>query len=143
MYILECGDGTFYTGSTKDLKKRLWEHNNSKGANYTKKKQPVRLVYFEEYARIDEAFHREKQVQGWSHAKKKSLVQGKTGALHEMSECKNESHCINVAALSSHHPVTSTPLSDRFDCLGMALGERSLSGVETTELQKLKNHNGS
>jgi putative endonuclease len=68
MYILQCADGSYYTGSTKDLEKRLSEHDNLLGANYTRKKHPVRLVYYEAYTRIDEAFYREKQVQGWSHA---------------------------------------------------------------------------
>ena len=62
MYILECVDGSYYTGSTKDLERRFWEHQNSQGANYTKKKLPVKLIYYEEYSRIDEAFYREKQV---------------------------------------------------------------------------------
>ncbi|HSW53871.1 MAG TPA: GIY-YIG nuclease family protein [Ignavibacteriaceae bacterium] len=44
-YILECADGSFYTGSTKDLEKRLREHNNGIGANYTKSRLPVELVY--------------------------------------------------------------------------------------------------
>ncbi|NOY79037.1 MAG: GIY-YIG nuclease family protein [Calditrichaeota bacterium] len=75
MYILECADGTYYTGSTKDLERRLWEHQNSIGANYTKKRLPVKLVYYEEYNRIDEAFYREKQVQGWSRKKKRALIE--------------------------------------------------------------------
>ena len=75
MYILECADGSYYTGSTKNLQKRLWEHNNFLGANYTKKKHPSKQVYMEKFARIDEAFYREKQVQGWSHAKKKALIE--------------------------------------------------------------------
>ncbi len=62
MYILECSDGSYYTGSTKDLERRLQEHQNSRGANYTKRRLPVKLVYFEEYSRIDEEFYREKQV---------------------------------------------------------------------------------
>jgi len=74
MYILECGDGSYYTGSTINLEKRLKEHQGGAGANYTIKKQPVELVYFEEYNRIDDAFYREKQVQGWTHAKKKALI---------------------------------------------------------------------
>ena len=53
MYILECGDGSYYTGSTVDLERRLKEHQNGIGANYTIKKQPVKLVYFEEYSRVD------------------------------------------------------------------------------------------
>jgi len=81
MYILQCADGSYYTGSTKDLKKRLSEHDTLLGANYTKKKHPVRLVYYEEYTRIDEAFYREKQVQGWSHAKKKALIEGNKSKL--------------------------------------------------------------
>ena len=85
MYILECADGTYYTGSTNNLEKRLWEHNNFMGANYTKKKHPSRLVYFEEYQRIDAAFYREKQVQGWSHAKKKALIDGEHGKLPELA----------------------------------------------------------
>lgn len=96
MYILECGDGTYYTGSTIDLEKRLWEHQNMLGANYTKKKQPVKLVYFEEYRRVDEAFYREKQVQGWNHSKKKALIEKDCKKLPPLSECRNESHCKNA-----------------------------------------------
>ena len=86
VYILECGDGSYYTGSTRDIEKRLWEHQNYQGANYTKKKQPVRLVFCEEFKRIDEAFAREKQIQGWSHAKKKALIEGKYNMLPELSK---------------------------------------------------------
>ena len=92
MYILECVDGSFYTGSTKDLERRFWEHQNLLGANYTKKRLPVKLVYFEEFQRIDEAFYREKQVQGWSRAKKEALIAGDTNKLHELAECKNKTH---------------------------------------------------
>lgn len=52
MYILECSDGSFYTGSTWHLKQRLAEHNDGLGANYTSKRIPVTLVYFEEYNSI-------------------------------------------------------------------------------------------
>lgn len=86
MYILECVDGSYYTGSTVDLERRLREHEQMLGANYTRKKHPVRLVYQEEYHRIDEAFYREKQVQGWSHAKKKALIEGKFPELRELAK---------------------------------------------------------
>jgi len=76
MYILLCNDGTFYTGSTWDLEKRLSEHNAGEGANYTSKRLPVKLIYFEEYSRIEDAFHREKQIQNWSHSKKEALIAG-------------------------------------------------------------------
>jgi putative endonuclease len=64
MYILECTDGSYYTGSTSDLKLRMDQHQIGEGANYTRKRLPVRLIYYEEFSRIDDAFQREKQVQG-------------------------------------------------------------------------------
>ncbi|MDA3912081.1 MAG: GIY-YIG nuclease family protein [Bacteroidales bacterium] len=76
MYILECSDGSFYTGSTKDLDRRIAQHSAGEGANHTSKYLPVKLVYYEEYSRIDWAFNREKQVQGWSRKKKLALIEG-------------------------------------------------------------------
>lgn len=86
MYILECADGTYYTGSTKDVLYRLQQHQNREGANYTKERLPVKLLYYEEYDRIDEAFLREKQVQGWSRKKKKALIDGEFDKLPELSK---------------------------------------------------------
>ena len=77
MYILECADGSFYTGSTKYLERRIVEHNSGEGANHTKKYGPARLIYYEEFSRIDWAFEREKQVQGWSRKKKLALIEGR------------------------------------------------------------------
>lgn len=74
MYILECKDGSYYTGSTRNIEKRLFEHQQGLGANFTKKRLPVKLVCLEEYDRIDEAFAREKQVQGWRREKKEALI---------------------------------------------------------------------
>ncbi|WP_353482254.1 GIY-YIG nuclease family protein [Haliscomenobacter sp.] len=92
LYILKCSNGCFYTGSTVDLERRLAQHQAGEGANYTKKHLPVELVYFEEYARIDEAFFREKHVQGWSRAKKEALIAGQVDQLHVLAKCKNSSH---------------------------------------------------
>jgi putative endonuclease len=69
VYILECSDGSYYTGSTIDLERRLWEHNEGLGAHFTKKRLPARLVFAEESESVETAFVREKQVQGWSRAK--------------------------------------------------------------------------
>ena len=76
MYILRCGDQSFYVGSTTDLARRLAQHNNGEGARHTKVRLPVELVYYEPFDRIDQAFAREKQVQGWSRAKKVALITG-------------------------------------------------------------------
>ena len=85
MYILECSDGSYYTGSTTDLERRLAQHQNGEGANHTKKHSPVELVYYEEYERIDQAFYREKQVQGWSRKKKEALINGCFDKLSSLS----------------------------------------------------------
>ena len=81
MYILQCSDGSYYTGSTTNLERRLAQHQNGEGANYTKKRLPVALVYFEEYERIDEAFYREKQIQRWSRRKKEALMNNSSDEL--------------------------------------------------------------
>ena len=81
MYILQCSNGAYYTGSTIDLDKRLAQHQAGEGANFTKKHLPVTLVYYEEFQRIDDAFYREKQVQGWSRKKKEALIEGKNDLL--------------------------------------------------------------
>ena len=86
MYILECANGCYYTGSTNDLERRLAEHQNGEGANFTKKHLPVKLVYYEEFLRIDEAFYREKQVQGWSRKKKEALIDRRFDKLSDLSK---------------------------------------------------------
>ncbi|MDP8079641.1 GIY-YIG nuclease family protein [Phocoenobacter skyensis] len=88
MYILRCADGSFYTGSTRNLEARIWEHQNGEGANYTKKRLPIKLVYCEEYDRIDDAFFREKQVQGWNRQKKIALINGEFDQLPTLSKQK-------------------------------------------------------
>ena len=86
MYILECSDGSYYTGSTNNLKKRFQQHQDGEGANHTKCRLPVALVYCEEYPRIDTAFYREKQVQGWSRKKKEALIKGNHDKLPELAK---------------------------------------------------------
>ncbi len=90
MYILLCGNGQYYTGSTIDLERRLSEHQNGQGANFTRKHQPVVLVYFEEFDRIQDAFRREKQIQGWTHAKKEALIHNQPEELKRLAKCLNE-----------------------------------------------------
>ena len=86
VYILECSDGTYYTGSTKDLERRIQQHQAGEGARYTKRCLPVKLIYSEEFDRIDAAFYREKQIQSWSRKKKQALIEGRLGDLPELSK---------------------------------------------------------
>ncbi|MXX38107.1 MAG: GIY-YIG nuclease family protein [Gemmatimonadetes bacterium] len=85
MYILLCSNDQYYTGSTTDLESRLAQHKSGQGANFTRKHLPVELVYFEKFSRIDEAFYREKQVQGWSRKKKEALINGESYVLPKLS----------------------------------------------------------
>lgn len=63
VYILLCADGTFYTGYTNDLQKRLWQHNNSKeGAKYTSSRRPCKLAYYEEFDNKHDALSREYEI---------------------------------------------------------------------------------
>ena len=93
VYILKCANGSYYTGSTTDIERRLWEHQNGEGSNYTKAHLPVELVYVDEFPRIDDAYYREKQIQGWSRKKKEALIADNYEALHKFAECRNNSAC--------------------------------------------------
>jgi len=83
--ILLCCDGSFYTCSTKSIGHRLTQHQAGEGANHTKKRLPVKLVYVEVYTRIDHAFYREKQIQKWRREKKEALIYGLHHRLPELA----------------------------------------------------------
>ena len=75
-YIVQCADGTLYTGWTNCLEKRLKAHNSGKnGAKYTKTKRPVTLVYYEGYATKEEAMSREYAIKQLTRAKKLALME--------------------------------------------------------------------
>lgn len=82
---MKCCDESYYTGSTIDLERRLAEHQSGEGANYTKKRLPVGLGYYEEFNRVDLAFYREKQVQKWRREKKEALILSRPFILPELS----------------------------------------------------------
>ena len=91
MYILCCADNSYYVGSTNNLDLRLKQHHFGEGANHTRKRLPVKLVYYEEFPRVAQAFYREKQIQGWSRKKKEALINGCPEMLRELSRCRNQS----------------------------------------------------
>lgn len=96
MYILRCADGTYYTGSTNDLQLRLKQHQLGLGANHTSKRLPVELVYTEEYDRIDTAFRREKQIQGWRRSKKEALIEGREDLLPKLAIAYRDRRSLGV-----------------------------------------------
>ncbi len=85
LYILRCSDGSYYVGSTVDLTRRLAQHQSGVGAAYTRSRRPVELVYSCEFERVDDAYACEKQVQGWSRAKREALIAGDLTLLPSLS----------------------------------------------------------
>ena len=75
-YILLCADGSYYTGHTEDLENRIAEHDHGRCGGYTRNRRPVRLVWSENFPTRYEALSVERQIKGWSRAKKKALIDG-------------------------------------------------------------------
>ena len=95
VYILKCADGKYYTGSTTDLERRLYEHETKKYKGYTSYRLPVKLVFSQEFNSYHEAFQFERKIKNWSRAKKEALINSDFSKLHKLAECKNETHFKN------------------------------------------------
>jgi putative endonuclease len=78
VYILECFDGTYYTGWTNDLDRRIKAHSSGKGAKYTRGRRPVRLVHQERCKNESVARRREAEVKSWTREMKKALIEGES-----------------------------------------------------------------
>ncbi|MCL8024719.1 GIY-YIG nuclease family protein [Nocardioides bruguierae] len=88
-YIVKCSDGSLYVGSTTDLGRRIWEHQDGRGAAYTRARRPVVLAWAAECDRIDDAFRWEKQIQGWSRRKRLALIEGRLEDLPGLARGRN------------------------------------------------------
>jgi tRNA/rRNA methyltransferase len=84
-YILRCAEGSYYVGHTEDLDERIAAHQTGALPGYTHDRRPVELVWSEEFAERDEAFEAERQIKGWSRAKKDKLIAGDWEGLHFLS----------------------------------------------------------
>lgn len=74
-YIVRCSDGSLYTGWTNDLEKRIKDHNEGRGAKYTKARRPVVLAYYEEFATKEEAMRREWEIKQLTRAEKLKILE--------------------------------------------------------------------
>jgi putative endonuclease len=74
VYIIQCKDGSFYTGITDNLERRFSEHRNKKGGHYTSSHGAKRLLYSEKFDTKSEALKRERQIKGWRREKKLKLM---------------------------------------------------------------------
>ncbi len=74
LYILRLSDGSLYTGITKDVERRIEQHEEGKGSKYVRSRLPCNLVYIEEMENRSEALRREAEIKKWSKKKKEELV---------------------------------------------------------------------
>jgi len=75
VYMIECEDGTYYCGATKNLKKRFNEHKMGKGSKYIRSRKAVNIVYSEEFDNKYDAFEREREIKGFNRQKKLKLIE--------------------------------------------------------------------
>ena len=90
VYTLRCSDGSYYVGHTNDLEQRLAAHERGAIEGYTLSRRPVELVFSDQFSTRQEvlrqeAVHRERQIKGWSRAKKEALIKGDWDGLAELS----------------------------------------------------------
>ena len=97
IYILKCADGSYYVSTRRDsLDRRVAEHNAGTFGGYTKRRRPVQLVYSQHVDRITDAIAAERQLKGWTRAKKEALIAGDYELLRVLSRNR------------TNHPI-STP----------------------------------
>lgn len=88
VYILRCADDSYYTGHTDDMEQRLVAHQTGAYQGYTSTRLPVELVFVEDCVTRDEAFQKERQIKGWSRAKKEALIAGDWNRLVALANMK-------------------------------------------------------
>ncbi len=86
VYMLRCADGKYYVGSTRaSLDQRVAEHNAGTFGGFTSSRRPVELVHHQEFERITDAIVAERQLKGWSRAKKEALIDGDFDAIRRLA----------------------------------------------------------
>lgn len=105
VYILRCSDGSYYVGHTDNLENRFAAHQaGSVPGCYTHDVRPVTLMYSQEFGSRDEAFQPERQIKGWSRAKKEAMINGNIRRLKVLSQNYTE-----VEGLRQAQPVRRPP----------------------------------
>ena len=89
VYMLRCSDGSFYTGHTDNLDLRIAQHQTGETGGYTASRLPVELVFAQECATREEALAAERQLKGWSRAKKQAMIRGNWDEVRQLAKRKN------------------------------------------------------
>jgi putative endonuclease len=110
LYILRCADGSYYVGTTrKSVEERVGEHNAGTFGGYTSKRRPVTVAFAEHFETITDAIEAERQLKGWSRAKKEAFMRGdwslvsklakRRGPHPSMTPAVRESSCVERPVL--------------------------------------------
>jgi putative endonuclease len=108
LYILRCSDDSYYTGSTNNLELRLAQHAAGEGSQWTRSRLPIHLVFAQDFPSEHEAFLCERQIKGWSRAKKEALIRGDFDALIELSKnhvARQDDSVAQMDAADSHPSI--------------------------------------
>ena len=107
VYIVPCADGSYYTGTARSgLDQRIAEHNAGHYGGFTAKRRPVTLVFSQWFERITDALAAERQLKGWSRAKKEALIRGNFDALRVLAQRRQPYPSETAQDLESSGPTT-------------------------------------
>ena len=111
VYILRCADGSYYVGCTRtSLEERLAQHNAGSFGGYTARRRPVELVFQQDFDRITDAVAAERQLKGWTRAKKEALIRGDMEALHKLAKGRGEGASLHSQCGSFDYAAASRRL---------------------------------
>ena len=105
-YMLHCADGSYYTGHTDDLEARIAAHDHGAISGYTRTRRPVRLVWSQEFGERHEALSAERQIKGWSRAKKEALIDRRWDEVSRLAKARGQ------IALRSRRRRAAPPAQD-------------------------------
>jgi putative endonuclease len=104
-YLLRCNDGSYYAGHTDDLDRRMAQHATGELGGYSAKRLPVTLVWSDAFQTRNAAFAVERQLKGWSRAKKEALIAGDWKLIAQLARCRS---ALASEANGSAWPSTSS-----------------------------------
>jgi putative endonuclease len=111
VYILRCADGSYYTGHTDNLEKRIGEHETGAIPScYTFKRRPLQLVFSQDCTTREEALAAEQQIKGWSRKKKEAMMRGDWAEVSRLAKSSTpvRPELVEGPSASSVHPSTSS-----------------------------------
>jgi predicted GIY-YIG superfamily endonuclease len=111
-YLLRCGDGKFYAGHTEALEERVAAHVAGRGCDFTARRQPVTFAWAQEFPSRIEALETERQIKGWSRAKKEALIAGDWDRISQLAKSLGACASTSSARTDGGAVICSPPTRD-------------------------------